>query len=56
MAGAITQDPIKMGYETVKAAVAAINGEELEPVIDSGFYWYDKNNIDDENIKAVLYE
>lgn len=56
MAGAITQDPIKMGYETVKAAVAAINGEELEPVIDSGFYWYDKNNIDDEDIKAVLYE
>lgn len=56
MAGAITQDPIKMGYETVKAAVAAINGEELEPVVDSGFYWYDKNNIDDENIAAVLYE
>jgi ribose transport system substrate-binding protein len=56
MAGAITQDPIKMGYETVKAAVAAINGEELEPVIDSGFYWYDKNNIDDEDIAAVLYE
>jgi ribose transport system substrate-binding protein len=56
MAGAITQDPIKMGYETVKAAVAAINGEELEPVVDSGFYWYDKNNIDDEDIAAVLYE
>ena len=56
MAGAITQDPIKMGYETVKAAVAAINGEELEPVIDSGFYWYDETNIDDEQIAAVLYE
>lgn len=56
MAGAITQDPIKMGYETVKAAVAAIEGEELEPVVDSGFYWYDKDNIDDEEIAAVLYE
>ncbi|MFC8796683.1 ABC transporter substrate-binding protein [Promicromonospora sp. NPDC057138] len=56
MAGAITQDPIKMGYETVKAAVAVINGEEVEPVIDSGFYWYDKTNIDDEKIAAVLYE
>lgn len=56
MAGAITQDPIKMGYETVKAAVAAINGDELEPVIDSGYYWYDKTNIDDEEIAAVLYE
>ncbi|MFD6447928.1 ABC transporter substrate-binding protein [Promicromonospora sp. NPDC060204] len=56
MAGAITQDPIKMGYETVKAAVAAIDGEEVEPVIDSGFYWYDETNIDDEEIAAVLYE
>lgn len=56
MAGAITQDPIKMGYETVKAAVAAINGEQLEPVIDSGFYWYDQSTIDDEEIAAVLYE
>jgi ribose transport system substrate-binding protein len=56
MAGAITQDPIKMGYETVKAAVAAIEGEEIEPVIDSGFYWYDKTNIDDPEIAAVLYE
>jgi ribose transport system substrate-binding protein len=56
MAGAITQDPIKMGYETVRAAVAAIEGEELEPVVDSGFYWYDETNIDDEEIAAVLYE
>ncbi|MBB6633815.1 ABC transporter substrate-binding protein [Cohnella thailandensis] len=56
MAGAITQNPIGIGYETVKAAVAAIKGETVEKNIDTGFYWYDKNNIDDEQIKAVLYE
>lgn len=56
MAGAITQNPVGIGYETVKAAVAAIKGEKLEPVIDTGFYWYDKNNIDSEEIKAVIYE
>jgi ribose transport system substrate-binding protein len=56
MAGAITQNPVGIGYETVKAAVAAINGEDVEPVIDSGFYWYDATNIDDEEIAAVLYE
>lgn len=56
MAGAITQNPVGMGYETVKAAVAAINGEDVEPVIDSGFYWYDKTNIDDPEIAAVLYK
>jgi ribose transport system substrate-binding protein len=56
MAGAITQNPVGIGYETVKAAVAVINGEEVPDVIDTGFYWYDTSNIDDEEIQAVLYE
>lgn len=56
MAGAITQNPIGIGYETVKAAVAAVNGESVETNIDTGFFWYDKTNIDSEEIKAVLYE
>ncbi|MBO6725680.1 MAG: ABC transporter substrate-binding protein [Rhizobiaceae bacterium] len=56
MAGAITQNPIGIGYETVKAAVAAINGEELPNVIDTGFYWYDKATMDDPQIAAVLYD
>jgi ribose transport system substrate-binding protein len=56
MAGAITQNPIGIGYETVKAAVKAVKGEKVEKSIDTGFYWYDKTNIDDEKIKAVLYE
>ncbi|QEO13358.1 ABC transporter substrate-binding protein [Agromyces intestinalis] len=56
MIGAITQNPVGIGYETVKAAVAAINGESLPKTIDTGFYWYDATNIDDEKIQAVLYE
>lgn len=56
MLGAITQNPIGIGYETVKAAVEAIDGEELPKTIDTGFYWYDASNIDDEEIQAVLYE
>nr|BFF26447.1 ABC transporter substrate-binding protein [Glycomyces mayteni] len=56
MAGAITQNPVGIGYETVKAAVAAINGEDLPETIDTGFYWYDATNIDDAEIQAVLYE
>ena len=55
-AGAVTQSPVKIGYYTVKAAVAAINGAELPDVIDSGFAWYDKSNIDSDEIKANLYE
>lgn len=56
MAGAITQSPVGMGYETVKAAIAAVNGETLPPVIDSGFAWWDKTNIDAPEIAAVLYD
>jgi ribose transport system substrate-binding protein len=55
-AGAITQNPIGIGYETVKAAVKAIKGEKLEKNIDTGFYWYDKSNIDSDQIKSVLYQ
>ena len=56
MAGAITQNPVGIGYETVKAAVAAANGEEVEGNIDTGFFYYDQSNIDDPEIQAVLYE
>ena len=56
MAGAITQNPVGIGYETVKAAVAAMNGETLPEIIDTGFYYYDQSNIDDAEIQAVLYD
>ncbi|GAB3463327.1 substrate-binding domain-containing protein [Actinophytocola sediminis] len=56
MAGAVTQDPVNMGRELVIAAVKAINGEEQPKSIDTGFRWYDKTNLDDEEITAVLYE
>lgn len=54
--GAVTQSPVKMGYETVKAAVDAIDGKQLPKVIDSGFAWYDKSNIDSPDIAANLYK
>ncbi|HJV69152.1 MAG TPA: ABC transporter substrate-binding protein [Ideonella sp.] len=56
MAGAITQNPVGMGYKTVEAAVKALKGEKLPKVIDTGFYWYDKTNIADPKIAAVLYD
>ena len=56
MAGAITQSPVGMGYETVKAAIAAVKGESLPKVIDSGFAWWDKSNMDSPEIAAVLYD
>lgn len=55
-AGAITQDPIGIGYKCVEAAVKAVKGETVEKNIDTGFHWYDKTNIDSDTIKPLLYE
>jgi len=54
--GAITQNPIGIGYKCVEAAYKAYKGESLPKTIDTGFMWYDANNIDDEEIQAVLYK
>ncbi len=54
-AGAITQDPIGIGYKCVEAAVKAVKGETLPKTIDTGFHWYDKTNVDSDQIKPLLY-
>ncbi|MFC6356490.1 ABC transporter substrate-binding protein [Luethyella okanaganae] len=56
MAGAITQDPIGIGKAVVQAAYDAMNGKKLEKFTDTGSYWYDKSNVDDPKIAAVLYQ
>lgn len=56
MAGAITQDPIGIGYKCVEAAVKALNGEELPKTIDTGFHYYDQTNIDSDTIAPLLYQ
>jgi ribose transport system substrate-binding protein len=55
-AGAITQDPINIGARCVESAVKAVKGESLPKTIDTGFHWYDKSNIDNAEIQAVLYK
>jgi ribose transport system substrate-binding protein len=56
MAGAITQNPIGIGYKSVEAAVKVLKGQKVPKVIDTGFFWYDKTNIDDKKIAALLYQ
>jgi ribose transport system substrate-binding protein len=56
MAGAITQNPVGIGYRTVEAAVKALKGEALPKTLDTGYFWYDKTNLRDPKIAAVLYD
>lgn len=54
--GAVTQDPYGMGYQGIETAVNHLNGQEVEPVVDTGFYWYDTSNMEDEKIQRMIYE
>jgi|SaaInl4_150m_RNA_FD_contig_21_1757272_length_1055_multi_6_in_0_out_0_1 ribose transport system substrate-binding protein len=56
MSGAITQDPVGIGYKAVEAAVKVINGETVEEMIDTGFHWYNADNMDDPVISPLLYD
>ena len=54
-AGAITQNPIGIGSCVVESAVKALKGDKLPKAVDTGFYWYDKSNVSDPKVAAVLY-
>ncbi len=56
MLGAVTQNPIQIGYKAVEAAYKASRGEAVEKNIDTGFEWYDKTNVDDKAIQSLLYD
>jgi YesN/AraC family two-component response regulator len=49
------QQALGIGYWSVKAAVMAVKGEKVEKNIDTGFHWYDKTNLDSDQIKPLLY-
>jgi len=55
-AGAITQNPYGIGYKSVEAAVKVLSGVSVPKNIDTGFFWYDKTNIDDPKIANLLYQ
>ncbi len=64
IAGAITQDPVGMGYTAVATACKLALGESIQGeadehgtvVIDTGCYWYDASNMDEAHIAPLLYD
>lgn len=55
LAGAVTQDPLSIGRNTVELAVKAAKGESVSDV-DTGCQWYTAKNMDDKNIAPNLYD
>ena len=54
--GLIVQNPFGMGYATVVAAARTVLEIGNEAVVDTGYVWVDQENMDDESVRAMLYE
>jgi ribose transport system substrate-binding protein len=54
--GSITQNPVGIGQCVVNSLAKAMKGGKLEKIQDTGFYFYDKKNITDPKVAAVLYD
>jgi ribose transport system substrate-binding protein len=50
----VAQNPYKMGYLSVKTAVAVIRGEKFDPRVDTGCELVTKANLDTPAVKAIL--
>ncbi len=49
LTGAVTQNPVQIGYQAVRLAVDAVNGKPVQDV-DTGALWYTKENMNDPEI------
>ena len=52
--GLVVQDPVNMGYLAVKTMVAALRGERVEPVIDTGALLATRDNMKQPDVKDRL--
>jgi ribose transport system substrate-binding protein len=52
----IAQQPADIGRQGVEQAVAALNGEETEAEITTGFVTITQDNLEDEESQAALYQ
>ena len=52
--GIVLQDPVQMGYQSVKTLIAAINGDKAEAFISTGEYVATPENMADEKIQTLL--
>ncbi len=54
IAGLAMQDPFKMGYETVKAAVAILKKQPVQKQIDTGVTMLTKDNLNSPEVQSLL--
>lgn len=55
MDASVVQNPFKMGYLAVKTIVADLNGQHVEPRIDTGAYLVTKENMNKPEVQEVIH-
>lgn len=53
-AGAVTQDPYKLGYTAIETAISAINGNKINETVDTGCKFYCADNMSTPEISAII--
>lgn len=54
--GLVVQNPFGMGYAVVVAAARTVLEIGNEARVDTGYVWVDRDNMENESIKEMLYE
>lgn len=54
--GLVVQNPFGMGYATVVAAARTVLEIGNEAVVDTGYIWVDRENLESEAVQEMLYE
>ncbi len=56
LVGAVAQDSYQIGYNAVEQAIFAIEGKEVNPVVDIAGSWWDASNVDAMVSSNIVYE
>ncbi len=54
IAAIVSQDPVQMGYLSVKMMVEHLRGQEIEPLVTTDVHLVTKENMDDPEISVLL--
>lgn len=55
LTGLVVQNPFGMGYAAIVASARAVLGQANEAVVDSGYTWVTRDNVEKESIQKMLY-
>ena len=53
--GLVVQNPYAMGYASVIAAARSALSMGNESIVDTGYTWITKSNLNDNEVKKMLY-